>query len=120
MSEETITLEAADLKPLVDEVDHRFAGESLDPWLGYVPEESLKSAIEVAADRIGSRIIAFVVPRELRGDFSTFVERQRRAGKAFVADHYPHLRVTFRTVVAPFRGIGSDMRVFYVVVGNEK
>lgn len=118
MPNTTDVISEADLKPLQDDVDHRFAGELLDPWLGYLPEDSLTKAMATAAERPGERIIAFVVPRDPKADFATYIEHQRRAGRAAAIAHYPHLKMTFRTLVAPFRGIGSDVRVFYVIVGK--
>jgi hypothetical protein len=114
------TITEADLTPVVGEPDHRFAGEPLDSWLGYVPEDSVKRAIEVAVERPGLRVIAFATLKSDDKTFATYIDHQRRAGRAFVAEEYSHLKVKLLTTTAPFRGVGPDMRVFYVLVGTAK
>ena len=48
----TQTKTEADLTPIADDVDRRFAGERPStPWLGYVVEDSVRTAIEAAVAR---------------------------------------------------------------------
>jgi hypothetical protein len=99
--------------------DERFAGTPIDSWRGYTPLPSVIAAIEAAIARPGVTMIAYV--HDLPDDpYRLTDDHQRRAVRAFIAEHHPHLKVTAGTEVLPFRGYGSDCRVFKVTVGVER
>jgi hypothetical protein len=100
--------------------DERFAGTPLDTWLGWEPLEAVTQATEAAIASPGVKIIAFVVaqPWELT---KRFTDQQRRAFRAYVAaDHDTVKGLRLGSTTAPFRGIGPDVRVVFVVLNTTK
>jgi hypothetical protein len=99
--------------------DERWAGTPIDSWRGYQPMPSVVTALEAAIVRPGVTMIAYV--HELPDDPYRLTDKhQMRAARAWVAEHHPHLKVATGTEVLPFRGVGSDCRVFKVTVGAER
>lgn len=99
--------------------DERFAGTPLDSWRGYTPMASVITAIGAAKDRPGVAMVAYV--HELPDEpYRLTDNHQRRAARAYAAEHHPEIKFKFGTEVVPFRGVGSDCRVFKVTAGIEK
>lgn len=116
-----ITISTEELTPLKPgEPDERFAGTPLDTWLGYEPLDGVIRATEVAIASPGVRIMAFNVaqPFELT---KRFIDQQRRAFRAYVAEHHDTVKgLRLGSTTAPFRGVGPDVRVVFVVLKTAK
>lgn len=99
--------------------DERFAGTPLDSWRGYTPMPSVITAIDTAIQRPGVAFIAYA--HDLPDDpYRLTDQHQIRAARAYVTEHHSHLKISVGTEVVPFRGVGSDCRVFKVSVGTER
>lgn len=109
-----------ELAPIAGQPDTRFAGTALDSWLGFQPDESVVKAIEIALGQPDVRVIAFVMVLPV-DEFRGFIKQQHRAAKAYLAEQHPNVRgLRTRTTRAPFRGLGSDVQVFYAVLDSGK
>jgi hypothetical protein len=116
---ETNMLNEAELTIEHGHPDERFAGTPIDSWRGYHPLPSVITAIEAAVATPGVTMIAFA--HDLPDDpYRLTVNHQRRAARAFASEHFPHVKISIGTEVLPFRGYGSDCRVFKVTVGVER
>jgi hypothetical protein len=116
---ETNVLNEAELTIEHGHPDERFAGTPLDSWRGYHPLPSVITALEAAIARPGVTMIAYAhdLPDE---PYALTNNHQRRAVRAWIAEHHPHLKVSVGSEVVPFRGYGSDCRVFKVTIGVER
>jgi hypothetical protein len=114
-------VEPDDLAPPLGEVDESCAGIPLDAWKRGDPCDGLKVAVASAAEHPDVAFMAYCHEKEPKRElFGRYDDMQIKAGRAYAAERFPHLKVRVRTITLPYRGAGSDVTVIYADVDRRK